>query len=122
MDTQSIVTSKTGVQKIGRTVSDAFPIVKDANVNLRDRLNDILTTEKHSLINYQYAINEMLNDDLRNLLIDNRNKTQGAQIGLANQLFDLGEYQADVADRPKIQDAFEVFSNYKAQLPYTNPY
>lgn len=122
MDTQSITTSKTGVQKIGKHVSDVFPTVKDANVNLRDRLNDILSTEKHNLVNYQYAINEMLNDDLRNLLIDNRNKTQGAQIGLVNQLFDLGEYQADAADSPKIKDVYEVFNNYKTQLPYSNPY
>jgi hypothetical protein len=81
MDTQSIVTSKTGVQKS----AGPFPmhsVGQDANVNLRDRLNDILTTEKHSLINYQYAINEMLNDDLRNLLIDNRNKTQVLKSGL----------------------------------------
>jgi hypothetical protein len=118
MDTQSIVTSNTGVQKIGKPVSDVFPQVKDVNVNLRDRLNDILFTEKHNLVNYQVAINEMLNDDLRNLLIDNRNKTQGAHCGLVNRLFDLGEYQADAANSSQIKDAFEVFNNYKTQLPY----
>lgn len=117
MDTQSIVTSKIGVQKIGKQVSDELPKVKDANVNLRDRINDILLTEKHNLVNYQIAINEMINDDLRKLLIDNRNKIQGAHTIFFEELFNLGEYQADVATNPQVRDAFDVFDSYRTQLP-----
>ncbi|MFZ5987031.1 MAG: spore coat protein [Bacillota bacterium] len=118
MDTQSIVTTKIGVQKIGKQVSGELPKVKDPNINLRDRLNDILLDQKHILVNYQIAINEIINDDLRNLLIDNRNKIQGAHTGFFNEMFNLGEYQADVATTPQIQDTFDVFNNYKTQLPY----
>ncbi|NLD48961.1 MAG: spore coat protein [Clostridiaceae bacterium] len=118
MDTQSIVTTQSGAQKIGKRVSDEFPKVKDANVNLRDRMNDILLDQKNMLVSYQIAINEILNDDLRNLLADNRNKLQGAHTGLINGLFDMGEYQADVADKPQIKDVLDVFSGYRTQLPY----
>lgn len=117
MDTQSIVTSKMGVQKIGRRVSEELPRVKDANVNFRDRLNNVLGSQKHSLINYQTAINEALNDDLRGLLMDNRNRIQDAHIWIASQLFDMGEYQADTATTHQIMDIYDIFNGYKTQLP-----
>lgn len=118
MDTQLTVTSKLGVQKIGNKVSSELPKVKDANVNLRDRVNDILSDEKHILTNYQIAINEVINDDLRNLLIDNRNKIQGAHTGLFNEMFNLGEYQADVATTSQVADIYDVFNGYKTQFPF----
>lgn len=118
MDSQSLVTSKAGVQKIGKTVSNELPKVKDANFNVRDMLNDILIVEKHNLVSYQIAVNEIINDDLRNLLIENRNRIQGMHTGFFNELFNLGEYQADVATTPQIKDTFDVFNGYKTQLPF----
>jgi hypothetical protein len=119
MDTQSTVTSKMGVQKIGKTVSQELPKVKDANMNVRDKLNDILFYEKHNLVNYQIAANEIINDDLRALLISNRNKIQDAHTNLFNKLFDLGEYQADIATKSQISDISDVFNGYKTQLPFS---
>ncbi len=119
MDTQSIVTSKTGVQKIGKTVSQELPKVKDVTLNLRDKLNDILFYEKHNLVNYQIAINEIINDDLRALLLNNHNKIQGSHTSFFNELFNLGEYQADIATNPQISDISDVFSGYKTQLPFS---
>lgn len=118
MDTQSTVTSKSGVQKIGKTVSTELPKVKDANVNLRDRLNDVLLTEKHNLVSYQVAINEIINDDLRTLISNNRNAIQEAHTRLFNEMFNLGEYQADIATAPQLADTYEVFNNYKTQFPF----
>lgn len=118
MDTQSTVTSNLGVQKIGMKVSDELPKVKDANINLRDRLNDVLLDEKQILVNYQIAINEAINDDLRNVLINNRNKIQSSHTEFFNEMFNLGEYQADVATNPQIRDTFDVFNGYITQLPY----
>jgi hypothetical protein len=117
MDTQSTVTSNTGVQKIGKKVSNELPKVKDPTVNLRDRLNDILSTEKHNLISYQVAINEMINDDLRNVIMDNRDRLQDLHTSLFTEMFNLGEYQAVIAAGPQIADTLEVFTNYKTQLP-----
>lgn len=117
MDTQSTVTSKSGVQKIGRKVSDELPKVKDININFRDTLNDILLVEKHNLVNYQIAINEIINDDLRNLLMENRNRIQVMHTSVFNELFNLGEYQADIATSPQVKDIFDIFNGYKTQLP-----
>ena len=117
MNTQQIVTTKSGVQKIGKPVSPELPRVKDTNMNLRDRLNDILLMEKQNLSNYQTGINEMINDDLRQLLIDNRNRLQGIQVRFFEELFNLGEYQADLASPAQIADSADVFTGYKTQLP-----
>ena len=117
MDTQSTVTSKTGVQKIGKNVSNELPKIKDASMNIRDKLNDMLLTEKHNLVNYQIAINEIINDDLRTLLINNQRKIQGTHTNLFNELFNLGEYQADAATMPQVSDIYDVFNGYKTQLP-----
>lgn len=117
MDTQSVINSKMGVQKIGKTVSPELPKVKDASINVRDKLNDVLFYEKNNLVNYQIAINEIINDDLRLLLINNRNNIQGTHINLFNELFNLGEYQSDVATKPQISDISDIFSGYKTQLP-----
>ena len=42
----------------------------------------------------------MINDDLRQILIDNRNRVQGLQIRFFEEMFNLGEYQADLASLP----------------------
>ena len=118
MNTQNTITTKSGVQKIGKQVSNELPKVKDPNMNLRDRLNDVLLDEKQLLVNYQFAINEMINDDLRDLLLANRNSIQGAHTGSFTDLFNLGEYQADIATVPQITDTLSVFNNYKTQLPF----
>lgn len=118
MDTQSVITSKAGVKKIGKTVSNELPRVKDANVNLRDRLNDALLTEKHNLLSYQTGINEIINDDLRKVVIDNRDNLQDIQVKLFNELFNLGEYQADLSTQAQIQDTLDTFTNYKSQFPF----
>jgi hypothetical protein len=60
----------------------------------------------------------MINDDLRDLLVTNRNNIQGAHTGAFNDLFNLGEYQADVATKPQISDTLSVFNNYRTQLPF----
>lgn len=117
MDTGQIVTTKTGIMKIGKPVSNQLPKVKDASFNVRDRLNDVLLNEKHNLASYQTAINEVINDDLRMVLQRNCDRTQGLQIAFFNEMFNLGEYQADVAQPLLINDTVDVFTNYKGQLP-----
>lgn len=117
MDTQQTVTGKTGVVKIGKRVSPELPKTKDPTVNVRDRLNDVLLMEKHNLISYQTCINEIINDDLRKIVIDNRNQTQNLHQNLFEELFNLGEYQADIATNPQVKDTIDIFTNYKVQLP-----
>lgn len=77
MDYQSTVVSPTGVTKIGKTVSAELPQVKDQSFNMRDRLNDMLATEKYNLVNYQIAINELINPQLRQVVDKNCTRLQG---------------------------------------------
>jgi len=118
MDYQSTVVSPTGVTKIGKTVSAELPQVKDQSFNMRDRLNDMLATEKYNLVNYQIAINELINPQLCQVVDKNCTRLQGLHDQFFAELFNLGEYQADIALYPEIADAIQVFTNYKAQLPY----
>jgi len=48
--------------------------------------NDMLLTEKHNLISYQTAINEIMNDDLRQVIIEGRNAVQTLQVDLAEEM------------------------------------
>jgi Coat F domain len=117
MDTQQTIRSKTGVEKIGKQVSNELPKVKSPSMNIRDQLNEVLLMEKHNLVSYQTGINEIINDDLRQLVIQNRNTLQNVHTKFFNELFNLGEYQANNASNNEIADVVDVFSGYKTQFP-----
>lgn len=112
------VTSKNGVVKIGKQVSDKLPQVKDPSINLRDRLNDVLVTEKHALLAYQTGINEIIEPELRQLAINNRNNLQEMHTRVFTELYNLGEYQANIATALEIADATEIFTGYRSQFPF----
>lgn len=117
MNFQTTVTAKSGIQKLGKQVSDKFPQVKDPTMNLRDQLNDVLAMDKYALVGYQYGINETIDPQLRQLLLENRDRLQDAQVRLFTELFNLGEYQATIASPGEMTDAYDVFSGYISQLP-----
>jgi hypothetical protein len=118
MDTNQTIISKSGVEKIGKQVSDELPKVKDPSINIRDMLNDILLMEKHNLISYQTGINEIMNDDLRQIVINNRDQLQQLHTRFFNEMFNLGEYQANIALPTEITDVVEIFSGYISQFPF----
>lgn len=118
IDTNSTVTGPTGVQKVGRDRSPALPKEKDASFNLRDRLNDILLSEKYIIEGYTTGSKEVLCQQLYNIVNENLSNSKLVQRNLFEQIFNLGEYQADVASDPQIADALDMFTKYKAQLPY----
>ena len=118
MDNQSIVTSPFGVQKIGKGKSPLLPKEKDANVNLRDRLNDLLASEKYIMDGYRIGSNEIIDQQLFDLIMQNLDNAKKMHRKMLGHLFDLGEYQADTATQAQIADTFDVFTNYKVQLPY----
>lgn len=117
MNTEQLITSKAGVSKIGKTVSNELPQVKDANINVRDQLNDILLMEKHNLVSYQIGINEMIDDQLRQIVINNRDRLQQVHTQFFYELFNLGEYQANIATKVEIQDLVDIFTGYQSQFP-----
>lgn len=84
---------------------------------LKDKLTDMLLDEKQLLLSYQTAISEMINSDIRDILIENRNNIQGAQIGFLNDLINIGEYQVDSAAL-NIIDMLFFFKNNKEQFSF----
>jgi hypothetical protein len=102
---------------LGKQVSGKFPQVKDPSLNVRDRLNDALTMDKYSLVGYQYGLNEVIDPQLRQVLLKNRDRLQDAQVRLFTELFNLGEYQATIASPGEVTDAYDVFIGYTSQLP-----
>jgi hypothetical protein len=119
MDNRSTVTSKFGVQKIGKGKSPVLPKVKDTSINVRDRLNDVLDDEKRIIGAYITGLNEIIDQQLFDLIKKNIENCRLLQRKMFEQMFDLGEYQADTATPQQIEDALDMFNNYKVQLPYT---
>ncbi|HBQ65075.1 MAG TPA: hypothetical protein DD727_09210 [Clostridiales bacterium] len=117
MDTQSTVTSRTGVQKIGKQPTENMKM-NGPEITPKDMLYDSLTANKQGLITYQTAINETISEDLKNLMLVNRDRIQWAQSAFFNELFNMGEYQAETATPPQVADAYEIFNGYRSQLPY----
>ena len=120
MDNNSLVTSDFGVQKIGKGKSPILPKAKDPTVNVRDRLNDVLLSEKHLLSGYGTGCNELICQQLIGIVNQNVDALRGVHTNVLNMMFDLGEYQADTATPMQIEDAWDMFNNYKVQLPYPN--
>jgi hypothetical protein len=118
MDNNSTVTSAFGVQKIGKNRSPILPKEKDPSFNLRDRLNDVLAGEKYIMEGYRIGSNELIDDQLYNLAMSNLDQIKQGHRNMLTQMFDLGEYQADMATPSQITDTYDVFNNYKVQLPY----
>ena len=118
IDTSSIVTSPMGVQKIGKGKSPVLPEEKDPSFNLRDRLNDTLLSEKHIIGSYTTSSKELLCQQLYSIATENLSNIKLAQRHLFEELFNLGEYQADLASQPQVDDALDMFTKYKVQLPY----
>ena len=119
IDNKSIVTSPFGVQKIGKDKSPVLPKEKDPSFNLRDRLNDALLTEKYVIEGYTTGAKEILDEQLYNVLIQNMDSLKKIQRHLFEELFNLGEYQVDIATPQQISDTLDVFTKYKVQLPYS---
>jgi hypothetical protein len=118
MDNNSTVTSAFGVQKIGKGRSPLLPKEKDPSFNLRDRLNDILASEKYIMDGYRIGSNELIDEQLYNLVMSNLDQIKTCHRNMLTQIFDLGEYQADMATPAQITDAYDMFNKYKVQLPY----
>ena len=118
IDVSSTVTSPFGVQKVGKGKSPVLPDEKDPSFNLRDRLNDTLLSEKHIIESYTTGAKEVLCQQLYTIVNENLSNLKSAQRHLFEELFNLGEYQADIAAQAQLDDALDMFTKYKVQLPY----
>jgi hypothetical protein len=118
LDTNTVLTTKSGAKKIGKQTAGIGKQPKDATVNDRDRLNGILMHEKQILQGYTTGLAEVFDSDLYNKIRKNRSRVEDLHTKALEALFNSGEYTADIAPPEQVSDAYDVFSGYINQLPY----
>src|SRR5699024_8414292 len=90
----------------------SLPKVKGPEMNDRDRLNDILTTEKYLTMSYNVAINEASTQWLYEDQMKILNQLHECQHQLFTLMSKKGWYKTDPAQQAQIDQAFQQFNNY----------
>ena len=106
MATDNIVNIERYVQMKEKQEINRLPIAKCKIDNGSQLLNDMILEENQILVNYQHAINDTANDDLRELIINNRNCIEKIHLVLVKELSNLGEFQQTTATKPRIRDTY----------------
>jgi spore coat protein CotF len=96
------------------------PVQKTPQMNDRDFLNDILTTEKYMTSSYTMAMHEASHTDLYQDIFNVFNESENAQRELYNLMFKKGWYSVEAAEQQKLQQSYQQFSGYANQFPYGN--
>ncbi|MEX2460890.1 MAG: spore coat protein [Paenibacillaceae bacterium] len=91
--------------------------VKGPEWNDRDRMNDILTTQKHMTNGYCVGLNEMQNPKLRKVVQEILQNTQNSEFQLFDLMFQKGWYKMKVADKQEVEAVKTQFTNYRTQFP-----
>lgn len=113
------MTTETGAQKIGKKASSG--IKQDRTLNDLDRLYDQLLQLKHMLHAYTIFWHEAFDDQLQTIIEQNVKHLKDEHQRIVDQLFEMGEYTADVAPDTQVRDISTVFNGYLNQLPYDKP-
>lgn len=95
------------------------PQVKGPQMNDRDRLNDILAMEKYLTDSFNVAVREASHNVLHIDLLGILSETHQAQRELFNLMFQKGWYKLEAEEQQKLDQAYQQFSNYSTQFPYT---
>jgi spore coat protein CotF len=91
---------------------------KTPEMNDRDRLNDVLTMEKYLTDSFNAAVREASHPALHQDQLAILNETHQCQYELFELMFRKGFYKMEAEQQPKLDQAFQQFSEYKSQFPY----
>lgn len=95
------------------------PKVKGPQMNDRDFLNDILATEKYLTDSINVAVREASHDALHQDYMTILTETHMAQRQAFNLMFQRGAYKLEAEEQQKLDQAYQQFSNYSSQFPYS---
>lgn len=95
-----------------------LPKVKGPQLNDRDRLNDILTTEKYLTSGYNVSLNEFSHREIYDTVKQILNETHDAHRACFEQMFNLGWYKLPQQEMVPVALAYQQFQNYQGQFPY----
>lgn len=96
-----------------------FPQVKGPEMNDRDRINDILATEKYLTQAFNTAVNEASNQQLYQMKLQILNELHDAQRQLFQLMHQKGWYKLEAANTNQIAQKAQQFANYQTQFPYS---
>ena len=100
------------------TEATGLPQVKDATVNDRDRMQDLLAQEKYLTDGYNHGMIEASHDALFQVLKQNHDACHQMQRQLFNGMFKKGWYKLPVADSQAVMMAYQQFQGYRSQFPF----
>ena len=95
-------------------------IPKTPQMNDRDFINDMLSTEKYMTDSYCTFLNEASHQHLYNEVLRMFTETKNCQRELFNLMFKKGWYALEQADQQKLQQSYQQFQGYTSQFPYNN--
>lgn len=94
-----------------------LPSVVDANVNDRDRVMDLLISEKHLSNEYNIAMAEASHDQLFQIFKKNHETVHQIQRQIWNTAFKKGWYRLPVADAQSVVTAFNKMQQRRGEFP-----
>lgn len=89
-------------------------------MNDRDRLEDMLTTEKHLTDNYNIYAREASHASLHQDIMTILNETHQCQYEMFELMFKKGHYELEAEEQMKLDQAHQKFTGYTNQLPNPN--
>ncbi|MBT2729115.1 spore coat protein [Bacillus sp. ISL-75] len=92
-------------------------VPKTPQMNERDFINDLLTTEKYMTSAYSMALHEASHEGLYQDIMQVFTETQQCQRNLYDLMFKKGWYSVEAADQQKLQQSYQQFQGYTNQLP-----
>ena len=92
-------------------------VPKTPQMNERDFINDLLTTEKYMTTSYGMALHEASHEGLYNDILTIFTETQNSQRDLYNLMFKKGWYAIEAADQQNLQQSYQQFQGYTNQFP-----
>ncbi|MFB5269677.1 spore coat protein [Paenibacillus enshidis] len=94
------------------------PQVKGPEMNDRDRLNDLLATEKYLTDSFNTSAREASHPSLHQDIMTVLNETHQCQYNLYEMMFRKGHYKLEAEEQQKLNQTFQQFSSYSSQFPY----
>lgn len=108
-------------QQTATTVQNAPQQLNQANTpqyNDRDRINDLLISEKYLTEGYNISTFEATDPQLHNLLKNILNETHKNRETLHRIMEQRGWYQTEPINQQQVSQTFSKFNEYKNQLPF----
>lgn len=96
------------------------PKVKNPELNDRDRVNDILTTEKYLTDSFNISAREASHTELHQDIMTILNETHQCQFELFEMMFRKGHYKLEAEQQSNLDQAYTQFDNYSTQFPYSS--